>query len=414
MTVIPPSSINIYELIEQRNIEVVFQPVVSIRRQAIIGFEALSRGISSTGRRIPPVQLFNFAKIAGFTEELDRLCQRIAIEKFLPLQAANPELILFLNVETTAIDQIAAGADSLVDFLQQKNLSPRNIAIEILESEFGSLSRLQKVVDRNKQHGFLTVLDDVGVGHSNLDRVMQIKPDILKIDRSLVHNLHTNSHQQEILKALVGLAERTGGWVVVEGIECQEEAIHALDLGADMLQGFYFAQPHLIESHADIRLDQTRIRESASHFKRYTVDKTRRKQAQQRQRLEILQTIAAQLQTVGAAAFDRTLSKLVSNYPIIESACVLSLEGIQVGETIRNQQQDELQKTIIFKPPALGTDHSHKEYYYLLMEAQIDPFETPPYVPLPSSNLCITASTRFENFQQKTFILCLHLQTNLD
>lgn len=407
-----PSSVNIYELIEQRHIEIVFQPVVSIRRGTIVGVEALSRGISGNGRHVPPTQLFNLAKISGFTYELDRLCRMMAVESFLPLHAANPELILFMNVETAALDQIAAGADSFVNFLQHNQLNPQNVAIEIVESEFGSSAQLLEIIDRNKQYGFLTVLDDVGVKHSNLDRIAQVKPDILKVDRSLVRNLHTNSHQQEVLKALVNLAERTGGWVIIEGVEQQEEAIHALDMGADMLEGFLFSQPHRVDSLADICLDQSRIQEVAVKFKNHTIDKTRLQQAQRQQRLEILQAIAAQLQTVQAEMFDRTLSELLSHYSIVESACVLNSEGTQVTETIRNLRQDEKQKTIIFKPPAQGTNHSLKEYYYLLMEAQIDPFETDPYVPLPSSNLCVTVSTQFENIDRSKFVLCLHIQSN--
>ncbi|NEQ28417.1 MAG: EAL domain-containing protein, partial [Microcoleus sp. SIO2G3] len=168
MTTAQPSRVNIYELIERREIEIVFQPIVSIRRGAIVGVEALSRGLSSNGRQIQPIQLFKLAKIAGLTDELDRLCRITAIENFLSLYAANPELILFINVDPAAIDEIATGSDSLLSFLEQKSLNPRNIAIEIIEEEFSNSTQLEEIVSLNKEHGFLTVLDNVGVGHSNL------------------------------------------------------------------------------------------------------------------------------------------------------------------------------------------------------------------------------------------------------
>lgn len=410
MATAQPSRINIYELIERREIEIVFQPIVSIRRGAIVGVEALSRGLNSNGHHIQPAQLFKLAKIAGLTDELDRLCRMVAVESFLPLYASNPELILFINVDPTAIGEIAAGSDSFVNFLRQKNLNPRNVAIEIVEEDFGSLTQIEEIVSLNKEHGFLTVLDNIGIGHSNLDRIAKIRPDILKVDRALVHNLHLNSHQQEVLKALVNLSERIGGWVIVEGVEQQEEAIQALDLGADMLQGFYLARPHRIASGHSIELELPKLQDTATKFKSYTIDKIRLTQAQRQQRLSMIEAIASQLQAVKPATFDFVLAELIHQYPAIVSVCVLDLDGVQISETVRNPRQDEIQKTVIFKPPAKGTNHSLKEYYYLLSEAQIDPFETAPYVPLPSSNLCVTLSTKFENIEGNAFILCLHIE----
>lgn len=93
---------------------------------------------------------------------------------------------------------------------------------------------------------------------------------------------------------------------------------------------------------------------------------------------------------------------------MVESFCVLDMAGVQLTETICNRQSDEIQKTIIFKPPAKGTNHSFKEYYYLLTETEKELFETLPYVPLPSSDLCITVSALFQCNHQ-TFILCLHM-----
>ncbi len=78
---------------------------------------------------------------------------------------------------------------------------------------------------------------------SNLDRISIIKPDILKIDKSLVQSAAGQYHSSEIVKSLVALAHRIGSLVIAEGVETANEAVIALELGVDMLQGYYFAKP---------------------------------------------------------------------------------------------------------------------------------------------------------------------------
>jgi hypothetical protein len=90
--------------------------------------------------------------------------------------------------------------------------------------------------------------------------------------------------------------------------------------------------------------------------------------------LAIAKDIANKLEQIGAASFERKLTELIDPYPIIQSVCILDKSGTQISETILNPQEAQLQKTIIFRPPCKGTDHSLKEYYYVLMEAQIEPF----------------------------------------
>jgi EAL domain-containing protein (putative c-di-GMP-specific phosphodiesterase class I) len=333
----------------------------------------------------------------------------MALERFAPLCTASPELILFVNFHISAVDTDAEEPDNLPDLVQQLHLDPRNIAIETLESEFADVTQLRKAVEYYNKGGFLVVLDDVGTGYSNLDRILDVKPDILKADRSLVQGIHADRYKQNVFKALVNLSERIGGWIVTEGVETQAEAIVALDLGADMLQGFYFARLRRIEHAADLPGSVDRMQETAGSFKRYTLDRFKATQRKQVQRRTITQTIAAHLQDCAAHHFEHKLRELLDQYAEIESAAVLDASGIQISETVRNQQHEHVQKTIIFRLPVKGTDHSLKEYYYLLMETPTDVFETQPYVPLPSGELCITISRVFKDAAQHTRILCLHV-----
>ncbi len=400
-------SLNIRGIIERQAIETHFQPITSIRRKQIVGIEALSRGVDENHQLIPPAELFKSAAAEKLSLELDYVCRTKALENFLPLHKAMPELILFMNVHHAAFDLDGNNKGGLIAQVERFNFDPRNLAVEILESEFDDVAALRASIARYKQQGFLVALDDVGTGHSNLDRVTYIKPDIMKVDASLIQNIHLDYYKQEVFKSLVNLSEKIGGWIITEGVEEQAEAIVALELGGDFLQGFYLARPEKSDGE-NINCAWERVEETATKFKSHTLDKAKATQPERQTRARLAQEIGGQLKKFAADDFPRFLADIVKHYPLIESACVLNEAGVQITDTILNETKSQKQKSIIFRPPVKGTDHSLKEYYYVLRGAQIDPFETQPYVPLPSGDLCITVSTEFKDAAAREFILCLH------
>lgn len=406
------TEINISDVIESGSIVTHFQPITSIRRKAVVGIEALSRSIAPDGTQVSPAKLFALAETAGLTLELDRVCREQAMKSFLPLHKRNPDMVLFINLHSEAVTQDTGSHYCLTNFVQRIGLDPRNVAVEILESEFKDIATLRTAVEHYKSRGFLVALDDLGVGHSNLDRIAHIKPDLLKVDRSLLSGIHLDFYKQEIFKAIVMLSERIGGWTISEGIEEQAEAITALDLGGDMLQGYYFARPGKLDvKDVQPEYNSERIEDTAANFKAFMVEKFERLRARREDRISITKFIAAQLQSSALSANDISLKlrDLIASHANIESACILNLSGVQVGDTSWHTQRVQNQKTIIFHPPTNGTDHSLKEYYYLLPQFKDGMYETAPYVPLPSGDLCITVTALFE-IADGQFILCLHIK----
>ncbi|WP_420125967.1 EAL domain-containing protein [Longimicrobium sp.] len=403
------ADIDVRAILDGGRIETHFQPITSIRRQSLIGVEALSRGVDAEGRMIAPIPLFAAAAAQGLTTELDHLCRARAIESFLPLHAADPDLILFLNLAVSTVEAGDTEVESLGQLVRRSGVSPPNVAVEILESAFGDTDRLHAAVRRYRDDGFLVVLDDVGAGHANLDRIAFVKPDIIKADRSLVQNVDADFHKLEVLKSLVKLSERIGGWVISEGVETLEEAVTTLQVGGDMLQGFFISRPHRVGPGEAIQLDRERIQSLAYTFKRRTLNHIIAERSRGEQRRQAVVQYAEHLSGQPARSFKAALSALVHQDPLVVSACVLDMSGIQVTDTVWNAAGTIPPKRIIFRPPSSGADHSMKEYYYLLLEAATETFETQPYVPLPTGDLCITASTRFGDVDGNPFILCLHL-----
>lgn len=405
--------IDVREVIRTRAVEIHFQPIASIRRKALVGMEALTRYTTEDGTPVPPNELFARAAEEGVQVELDRVCREATLRQFRAFHAADPTLVLFANCDGTAFDADASGPEGWAEAAKRAGIDPRNVAIEILESERRDVAAMREAVRRYRESGFLVVMDDVGVGHSNLERIAFVKPDMIKADRTLVRDLHEDFHTQAVFRALVELSERIGGWVVTEGVELEEQALMALDLGGDMFQGFYFARPERADSPEALDGAMDRVLETAARFKHDKLEQVRFARERHEERTLRARVIAARLEGLGVPEAEEALARLIRPYPQILSACLLDDQGIQVTETVLNLWRVQRQKTVIFRPPPRGADHSLREYYYLVMEAGIDPFETQPYVPLPTGDLCVTVSTRLRGPAGSPRVLCLHVRAEM-
>lgn len=407
-------------IIETEGVITYFQPILSARQRCLIGAEALSRGViglealsrgnitaaMSNGQIIPPGELFSMAANEGLTNELERLCRKTAIKSFATIERPE-DLILFLNFHASSLEQDPASLDNLLHCLLKANISPRHVAVEILESSFDNWDRLRGLLDVFRSYGFLLVLDDVGAGHSNLDRVPLIRPDILKLDRSLVNGIEYDYHRQETFKSLVQLARRIGALVVAEGVETQKQAIIALELGADLLQGFFLGKPDrpgvLTNSGAAERIDTL-----ARDYKSYMIQRINDRKLQHRKFNIILNKILMDLGRSSVEEFDKVIEAAIQNHDEVECVYVLDESGTQVSSTVCNPSVPSRNKGVIFRPAPRGADHSLKEYYYVLLDVELNKYTTDPYVSLASGNLCRTISTCFRDSRNnKMFILCI-------
>ena len=214
---------SIHELLKSRGIVTYFQPILSARQRSIIGLEALSRGVGegSGSGVIAPRTLFNAAAEASLIDELDQLCREQAVRAFSGLHAHPGDHMLFLNLHVPVAQTPAALATEIDELVTTAGLTPRSVAIEILEAEIQEMGHVRSLVNLLRSRGFLIVLDDVGSGHSNLDRIPFIKPDLLKVDRTLIARIDTDYHKRGTLKSLVDLGRKIGALVVAEGMETE-------------------------------------------------------------------------------------------------------------------------------------------------------------------------------------------------
>ena len=231
-----------------------FQPIVSVANGKIIGYEALARQLDSNHKVISAGALFSSPELdAKQRTELDRQVRWQALQKFAELDS---NTYLAINISAAWIDNIRQlNALPTLKMLDELNIDRQRIIVEITE-DHADLNKLKEIVKRYRKQGLRVALDDFGAGASQLQRVMAIHPDIIKIDMRLFKQATKGGIASEIVNLLTRLGKRTGCQIICEGVETDEEFLFGLNCGAQFMQGYLFSAaqaefkpPHLYEQH---------------------------------------------------------------------------------------------------------------------------------------------------------------------
>jgi EAL domain-containing protein (putative c-di-GMP-specific phosphodiesterase class I) len=386
-----------------------FQPICSVKTRSVFGVEALARGRDTGGTLISPGCLFAEASRQGAAGRCEMVCRQNALATFSQSVAGPEPLLLFMNLNLLASDG-EDDAAALLQTAERYNVSPQSVVVEVLESRFDDTQKLAAILDRFRQRGFLLALDDVGAGHSNLDRIPLIRPDVLKVDRELVRHLDADYYKQGVFRALAYLSRTIGALVVAEGAETEGETLMALELGADLLQGYYVSRPQPPEREYLRRAEET-VQSLSRRFQQHMVGKAARQRHKHRQYNLLIETLLCDLTCSPAVDFGVVLQQAVRRSTAIECAYILDETGIQVGATIARPDDGNTRSRSMFRPALPGADHALKEYYYMLLDAELHRYTTDPYVSLATGNLCQTISTCFrDGFSNRMYVLCIDVR----
>lgn len=217
--------------ITTEEINVVFQPIVDIATRQLFSFEALTRCTIPAFRN--PEYLFKRASQERACGRLGRIVRDVAVARCQGVP-------LFINIHP---DELAAHwlvrPDDPICFHDSE------VYIEVTESAAFTHYELCTSVLREmgSRMGFHLAVDDLGAGHSNLKRVLDLEPQIVKLDRALVTDIDKKPRQRTLVKYMVQLCEDLGARVVVEGIETKDELLACEELGCHYAQGYLLARP---------------------------------------------------------------------------------------------------------------------------------------------------------------------------
>jgi EAL domain-containing protein (putative c-di-GMP-specific phosphodiesterase class I)/CheY-like chemotaxis protein len=223
-------------ILSQEMITPYFQPIYSMRSFLPIGLEALSRPPTS-GLIDNAEFLFKTALILDMYSEVEMACWKTAVTKWK--KTVNQEK-LFLNCTPYFIESGRLNES----FLSDLEIDPENIVLEITErTAIQKYDVFLRELNLLRNAGIKIAVDDVGSGFASLDTVVEIRPDIVKIDRQLVRELHKDELKYNIMQAIISFCKKSDVITVAEGIEEEKELEAVHELGVDAVQGYLLARP---------------------------------------------------------------------------------------------------------------------------------------------------------------------------
>ncbi|WP_448548057.1 putative bifunctional diguanylate cyclase/phosphodiesterase [Thalassotalea fusca] len=249
------------QAISQDQLAVYYQPKIHLPTQRVVGAEALIRWIHPEKGFIPPDKFIPIAEESGQITEITKWVIENAC-----LDCAHWHLQgykhMSIAVNLSALDFRRGNLPHLVMKAVNASRLPANaLELEITESIiFDDLARIQTQIRHLKHKGVSFAIDDFGTGYSNLGYLNKFNVSTLKIDRSFVHGLLSNEHDQHIVNAIINLSKSLGIDNVAEGIEDQQTAKWLLKRGCQIGQGYHWSKPlpahefleYLAKTHKDV------------------------------------------------------------------------------------------------------------------------------------------------------------------
>ena len=252
---------DLHAALDREEFRVYYQPIVSLQSGTIAGFEALVRWERPGAGMVPPQAFVRVLEDTGLIVPVGEWILRKACEQthrwhlLFPREQA---LTMSVNVSGRQFAQTDL-VTRIEKILRETEVEPRAIKLEITESvTMGDPERSITVIKELKKLGLRISIDDFGTGYSSLSYLRRFPIDTLKIDRSFVTRLESNSDNREIVRTIVGLARNLGMDLVAEGTETMEEIRYLKSLNCEFAQGYYFSRP-LDSDHTHALLSESRV-----------------------------------------------------------------------------------------------------------------------------------------------------------
>jgi diguanylate cyclase (GGDEF)-like protein len=235
--------IDLRRALDQDEIEILFQPQVSVATRRIVGAEALARWRHPRFGELGAITLFSVAERSDYLVQLSDHVQRKAVAA----AAAWPEALgrLRLSVNITAADIVRPGfAEQFIALVAETGFDPARLTVEVTESGLiEDLGAAANLLARLRQGGLRVAIDDFGTGYSSLAYLKALPLDYLKIDKRLVEDISGSPRDQVVVRSVIDMARSLGLEVIAEGVESEEQLALLAREGCNLYQGFLCSPP---------------------------------------------------------------------------------------------------------------------------------------------------------------------------
>ncbi|WP_068673488.1 EAL domain-containing protein [Oceanobacillus sp. Castelsardo] len=238
---------NIDELIKQEEFYHFFQPLYNINTEQVVGYEALFRSSLFSN----PQEAFQAAKKNNQLYELELKNIKKAIYTLVHSEVMTDKIKLFLNIFPSTIMQ-PDFLEILDKIILEAKLRKEQIILELNECDVVvDMKSFQSNVLECKKRGYFIAIDDFGQGTASMRALVDLTPQIVKIDKYFVEQISTNESKQEMLKSFVNYCESMNTYLIQEGVENVKELNIIKRLGILFGQGYYLGRPKPLKVDCD-------------------------------------------------------------------------------------------------------------------------------------------------------------------
>lgn len=230
-----------YDVLYNKKVTTVFQPVISLRDGSVFGYEALSRGPAGTVFQSPSL-LIEYAEKKNLMFELEYLFRHAA------LQAASgfaKKHRLFLNVNPNIIQSDKFKDGFTKEYLEEFCINPERIVFEITEREsVHNMAHFKSIIEHYKNQNYKIAIDDAGAGYSGLNLISDVHPHFIKLDMCLIRDIDKDVMRQALIKGMSEFANLSNTYIIAEGVETAEEMAKLIEFDIAYAQGFFIQRPN--------------------------------------------------------------------------------------------------------------------------------------------------------------------------
>jgi len=228
---------------EGDELTVAYQPIVDLETQQIVGAEALARWKDEEGNEVKPDVFVKIAEEFGFVGAITKTVLRRTLRDFASTMRERPDFRMSINVAAADLTD-PEFLPMLSDSLKRAHVSPKSLAIELTERSASNSDAAMETIRSLRKLGHSIHIDDFGTGYSNLDKLLWLFADTIKIDKAFTGGIGTESAGATILPQILAMAESLNLEVVVEGVETYRQADY-FHPGAQRIygQGWLYGRP---------------------------------------------------------------------------------------------------------------------------------------------------------------------------
>ncbi|MEG3638843.1 EAL domain-containing protein [Magnetococcus sp. PR-3] len=230
--------------LKENQFQVHYQPKFDLVSQQIVGFEALVRWYHPEKGTIYPSIFIPLAEELGLIGDIDAQVMEKAIEDTAQWNQAGFPVVISVNLSGLELEGDCALAERIGALLEQYQLPPHQLQIEITESVFMEMDdKLQASIDALRDLGIQLAIDDFGTGYSSLSYLKNLSVDVIKIDQCFIREITRTREDQVIVRAVIAMGESMGLTVVAEGVEEELQSHFLKKEGCREIQGYWISRP---------------------------------------------------------------------------------------------------------------------------------------------------------------------------